>query len=73
MKILKVIGNNIRYYRKKVGISQERLAELADLHRTYLGSVERGERNVSAQNISKIAAALRVRPHMLLVEDPHET
>jgi transcriptional regulator with XRE-family HTH domain len=68
MKILKIIGNNIRHYRKKAELSQEQLAELADLHRTYIGSVERGERNISALNIAKIASALKVKPFELLKE-----
>lgn len=72
MSVLQTIGSNIRYYRKKLGLSQERLAEVAHLHRTYIGSVERGERNVSALNIAKIAKALKVRPHVLL-EEGHET
>lgn len=66
MKMLKIIGDNIRYYRKKAGQSQEQLAELSHLHRTYIGSVERGERNISALNIAKIASALKVKPYVLL-------
>ena len=44
------------------------MAELAHLHRTYIGSVERGERNISALNIARIAKALKLRPHTLLEE-----
>ena len=72
VKMLKIIGDNIRYYRKKAGLSQEKLAELTGLHRTYIGSVERGERNISALNIAKIAYALKLEPHVLLKEK-HET
>lgn len=64
--ILKIIGSNIRYYRTAIGLSQEKLAELASLHRTYIGSVERGERNISAKNIAKIADVLDVEPYHLL-------
>lgn len=64
--ILATIGSNIRFYRKKLGLSQEQLAELAGLHRTYVGSVERGERNIAALNIEKIAIVLGIEPSKLL-------
>ncbi len=55
-----VFGKNVRLHRKKREISQEKLAELADLHRTYIGAIERGDRNVSLRNVQKIAFALDV-------------
>ncbi len=64
--ILSNIGNNLRAFRKRLGISQEHLAELAELHRTYIGAVERGEKNISAKNIEKIASVLGVEPYLLL-------
>jgi transcriptional regulator with XRE-family HTH domain len=64
--ILATIGINVRFYRKELGLSQEQLAELSSLHRTYVGSVERGERNISALNIEKIAIVLGVEPAKLL-------
>ena len=64
--ILNIIGSNIKHYRIALGLSQEKLAELAGLHRTYIGAVERGERNISANNISKIAEVLGVEPFRLL-------
>jgi transcriptional regulator with XRE-family HTH domain len=64
--ILNIIGSNIKHYRTALGLSQEKLAELAGLHRTYIGAVERGERNISANNISKIAEVLGVEPFRLL-------
>src|SRR5260370_10497943 len=58
-------GKQIKAVRKDRGYSQERLAELANLHRTYIGGVERGERNVGLMNIWRIADALRVHPSVL--------
>jgi len=55
-------GNKIRETRKKQGISQEGLADLADLDRTYVGGIERGIRNPSLRNIGKVARALKVKP-----------
>lgn len=59
-------GEQVRALRKKAKLSQEELAELSDLHRTYVGGIERGERNPSLKNIALIAQALRVRPADLL-------
>ena len=63
--VKQIIGNNIRTYRKEKGFSQEELAEKAALHRTYIGSVERGERNISVENIVSIARALHILPQKL--------
>ncbi len=67
MDILEAFGNEIRLRRTNLGLSQEELAYLCDLHRTYIGSIERGERNVSLQNISTIAKALKCSPSELLL------
>jgi transcriptional regulator with XRE-family HTH domain len=61
-----VLATNLRRLRRERGLSQEALAERAGIHRTYLGSVERAERNVAIDNICRIAWALGVRPADLL-------
>ena len=58
-------GNRIRELRRQQGVSQERLAALAGVDRGYMGHVERGNRNVSIDNIFKIADALSVNPGVL--------
>ncbi len=63
-----VLAHNIRQCRHRLGLSQEQLGDLAGLHRTYVGAVERGERNLTVDNIEKIARALQVSPDVLLAE-----
>lgn len=65
--IKKAFGVRVRQKREHLGISQEKLAELCGLHRTYVGGVERGERNVSIENIYKIAKALQLHISELFI------
>jgi len=61
-------AKNLKAQREQLGLSQEGLAEIVGLHRTYIGSVERGERNISIDNIDRLARALSVSPASLLEE-----
>lgn len=58
--IAKVIGKRIRNYRTSKGLSQEKLAELASCHPTYIGQLERGEKNATVESIERIATALSI-------------
>ena len=60
MNILTDFGHRLKAIRTERGLTQEKLAELSGLHRTYVGAVERGERNISLKNIHALALALDV-------------
>lgn len=68
MYLIHYFAVNVRYYRNKCGYSQEYLAELAGLHRTYISAVERERRNISIENIQHIAEALNIEPYLLLMD-----
>lgn len=69
MDIVKVFGANVRKYRNEKGISQEKLAELSGLHRTYISDVERFQRSIALENIQRLADALEVETYKLFLED----
>jgi len=60
MNINRRVGTNIRRIREDLGLSQEKLAGIADLHRAYIGQIERGEKNIGLVNLERIAKALKV-------------
>ena len=66
MSLLHTFATNVKKYRLQQNLSQEKLAELSGLHRTYISSVEREQRNIYIDNISKIATALKIDPYLLL-------
>lgn len=68
MDLIHSFAVNVRKYRNERGYSQEHLAELAGLHRTYISAVERERRNISIENIQRIAEALEIDPYMLLMD-----
>ena len=64
--LLTIFAKNLKFYRNQKDLSQEKLAELAGLHRTYISAVERERRNISLENIERIANALEIEPYLLL-------
>ena len=58
--LAKVVGQRIRNYRTQLGLSQEKLAELAGCHPTYIGQLERGEKNATLESIDKVASSLNI-------------
>jgi transcriptional regulator with XRE-family HTH domain len=68
--IVERIGLNIRMIREEQGLSQEKLAAIASLHRAYIGQIERGEKNIGLKNLAKIAEALGVDVRILLGDSP---
>ena len=69
MDIVKVFGENLKKYRTEMNLSQEAFAEKCGLHRTYISSVERFQRNISIENIQRIADALEIETYILFLED----
>ena len=67
-----ILAENMRRLRSELNLSQEALADLCELHRTYISDIERCSRNVSIDNIEKIANALHVTTSELLKGDTHE-
>jgi transcriptional regulator with XRE-family HTH domain len=67
-KLLRAFGLAVRQERERVGVSQDVFSEMADVHRTYVGSVERGERNLSLKNIAAFAKALGLTSSKLLAK-----
>lgn len=68
MSLINIFATNVKTCRLEKNISQEKLAELAGLHRTYISAVERERRNISIDNIEKIAQALNVDAYLLFKE-----
>lgn len=65
--VLRLVGQRVRELRKKQGHSQEELGEMAGFHFSYIGGVERAEKNITLLNLQKIADALQVNVHELFV------
>ncbi len=68
MKLEAIIGSNVRGFRKHFGLTQEKLAEKADLHPTFVGDIERSNANITIDTLKKLAKALRIEPQILLIK-----
>jgi len=66
INIMELFGRNVQKHRKQHNFSQEKLAELAGVHRTYIGMIERAEKNITICNMKKIADALQIKISDLL-------
>jgi transcriptional regulator with XRE-family HTH domain len=62
----RAVGRNLRRYRQQRGLSQEDFAEVVNVHRTYMGGLERGERNLTLRSLERIAARIDLDPLELL-------
>ena len=62
----RIVGRNLRAYRKARGLSQEAFAEVLGIHRTYMGGIERGERNLTLKSVERIAKRIELEPLSLL-------
>lgn len=67
-ELQRAVGRNLRAYRKARGLSQEDFADVLGVHRTYMGAVERGERNLTLQTVERIADQLGVKALSLLAD-----
>ncbi len=67
MDVVLLLGENVRHYRKQRGMTQEQLALETDMERSYVSDLERGTRNPSVRALGRLAKALEIEPHMLLM------
>ncbi len=67
MDVVQLLGVNVRHHRKLMGLTQEQLAAAADMERSYVSDLERGTRNPSVMALGRLAKALGVEPHLLLM------
>lgn len=73
MDVVQLLGRNVRHYRKLRGLTQEQLALEVEMERSYVSDLERGVRNPSVKALGRLAEALSVEPHALLVLDLGQT
>ena len=73
MSAISIFATNLKKYRKELGLSQEAFSEKVGLHRTYISAVEREKRNISIDNIQKIADALGIEIYKLFINDENNS
>ena len=73
MDIITVFASNVKMYRTNRGLSQDKLAEMTGLHRTYISAIECFRRSISLENIQRIADALGIDAYLLLVDNERTT
>lgn len=66
----RAFGRNLREHRRARGLSQEAFADVLGVHRTYMGGIERGERNLTLRTVERVAERLGLEPLALLVDEP---
>lgn len=69
MDIIKIFALNVKKYRTLKGLSQEKFAEKAGLHRTYISAIEREKRSIALDNVQKIADALEIDTYLLFIDN----
>lgn len=67
--VISIFSNNLKKYRKQLGVSQEAFSDMAGLHRTYISAIECGKRSISLENVQKIADALGIETYYLFMEN----
>lgn len=69
-ELQRLVGENLRAHREGLGLSQEAFADVLGVHRTYMGAIERGQRNLTLQSLERIASKIGVKPTDLLIVRP---
>ncbi len=72
MDLEKILGENVRGFRKQQGLTQASLGERSGIHRDFIAGIERGERNITIETFKKVAMALGIQPFVLLVPQSHK-
>ena len=73
MDIVSVFANNLKKYRMEKGLSQEKVADIAGLHRTYISAIERKKRSIALDNVQKIADALEIDTYLLFISNEEDS